>query len=107
MRLGYFTMPVHPINRNWAETLKEDREAVKSAFNQAEHPVQHPLAGEHRERHAEGPIGSDQCPRVGEPFLGVDEVVEPQGRHRREHGVGVEQAVAHDVETLGSTPPAQ
>jgi alkanesulfonate monooxygenase SsuD/methylene tetrahydromethanopterin reductase-like flavin-dependent oxidoreductase (luciferase family) len=28
MRLGYFTMPVHPIDRTWAETLKEDREAV-------------------------------------------------------------------------------
>jgi alkanesulfonate monooxygenase SsuD/methylene tetrahydromethanopterin reductase-like flavin-dependent oxidoreductase (luciferase family) len=26
--LGYFTMPVHPIDRPWAETLKEDREAV-------------------------------------------------------------------------------
>src|SRR4051794_5878601 len=28
MRLGYFTMPVHPIERDWAQTLKEDREAV-------------------------------------------------------------------------------
>ena len=28
MRLGYFTMPVHPLHRPWAETLKEDREAV-------------------------------------------------------------------------------
>src|SRR5438477_8714662 len=28
MRLGYFTMPVHPMHRNWAQTLKEDREAV-------------------------------------------------------------------------------
>src|SRR6201747_429157 len=28
MRLGYFTMPVHPIHRNWVETLKEDREAI-------------------------------------------------------------------------------
>jgi len=28
MRLGYFTMPVHPMHRTWAETLKEDREAV-------------------------------------------------------------------------------
>ena len=23
MRLGYFTMPVHPLHRPWAETLKE------------------------------------------------------------------------------------
>jgi alkanesulfonate monooxygenase SsuD/methylene tetrahydromethanopterin reductase-like flavin-dependent oxidoreductase (luciferase family) len=28
MRLGYFTMPVHPMHRNWAETLKEDRQAI-------------------------------------------------------------------------------
>src|SRR3981081_3561044 len=28
MRLGYFTMPVHPIHRPWAETLQEDRQAV-------------------------------------------------------------------------------
>src|SRR6478735_9604000 len=28
MRLGYFTMPVHPMHLNWAETLKEDREAI-------------------------------------------------------------------------------
>ena len=28
MRLGYFTMPVHPMHRNWAETLQEDREAI-------------------------------------------------------------------------------
>src|SRR5205085_8501317 len=28
MRLGYFTMPVHPVHRNWAETLQQDRQAV-------------------------------------------------------------------------------
>src|SRR5690242_5616997 len=28
MRLGYFTRPVHPIHRPWAETLQEDREAI-------------------------------------------------------------------------------
>src|SRR5262249_52172545 len=28
MRLGYFTMPVHPMHPDWAETLKEDREAI-------------------------------------------------------------------------------
>ncbi|MBV9261995.1 MAG: LLM class flavin-dependent oxidoreductase, partial [Pseudolabrys sp.] len=27
MRLGYFTMPVHPLHRDWSETLREDREA--------------------------------------------------------------------------------
>jgi len=27
MRLGYFTMPVHPLGRAWSQTLREDREA--------------------------------------------------------------------------------
>ena len=28
MKLGYFTMPLHPVGRDWRETLEEDREAV-------------------------------------------------------------------------------
>jgi alkanesulfonate monooxygenase SsuD/methylene tetrahydromethanopterin reductase-like flavin-dependent oxidoreductase (luciferase family) len=28
MRLGYFTMPVHPLTRDWSQTLREDREAI-------------------------------------------------------------------------------
>jgi alkanesulfonate monooxygenase SsuD/methylene tetrahydromethanopterin reductase-like flavin-dependent oxidoreductase (luciferase family) len=28
MRLGFFTMPVHPIGRDWSQTLREDREAI-------------------------------------------------------------------------------
>jgi alkanesulfonate monooxygenase SsuD/methylene tetrahydromethanopterin reductase-like flavin-dependent oxidoreductase (luciferase family) len=28
MRLGYFSMPLHPLGRPWAETLQEDRAAV-------------------------------------------------------------------------------
>lgn len=44
MRLGFFTMPIHPIDRNVAETLKEDREAFLLAdrlgFDEA-------LVGEH------------------------------------------------------------
>ena len=28
MRLGYFTMPVHPLGRSWTETLQEDREQI-------------------------------------------------------------------------------
>src|SRR3954454_18243902 len=28
MRLGYFTMPIHPPQRDYAATLKEDREAI-------------------------------------------------------------------------------
>jgi alkanesulfonate monooxygenase SsuD/methylene tetrahydromethanopterin reductase-like flavin-dependent oxidoreductase (luciferase family) len=28
MRLGYFTMPVHPMHRDWRQTLQEDRQAI-------------------------------------------------------------------------------
>ncbi len=28
MKIGYFTMPIHPASRNYTQTLKEDREAV-------------------------------------------------------------------------------
>ena len=28
MKLGYFTMPLHPVGRDWRQTLEEDREAV-------------------------------------------------------------------------------
>ena len=28
MKLAYFAMPVHPMERDWVQTLKEDREAV-------------------------------------------------------------------------------
>lgn len=28
MRLGYFAMPMHPLGRDWADTLQEDRQAV-------------------------------------------------------------------------------
>ena len=28
MKLGFFTMPLHPVGRNWRQTLAEDREAV-------------------------------------------------------------------------------
>lgn len=28
MNLSYFTMPLHPLQRNYTETLKEDREAI-------------------------------------------------------------------------------
>jgi alkanesulfonate monooxygenase SsuD/methylene tetrahydromethanopterin reductase-like flavin-dependent oxidoreductase (luciferase family) len=28
MKLGYFTMPIHPSTRNYTQTLKEDREAI-------------------------------------------------------------------------------
>lgn len=44
MKLGYFTMPMHPMGRNWAETLKEDREAILLADTLGFHDA---FVGEH------------------------------------------------------------
>ena len=27
MKLGFFTMPIHPLDKDWRQSLKEDREA--------------------------------------------------------------------------------
>jgi alkanesulfonate monooxygenase SsuD/methylene tetrahydromethanopterin reductase-like flavin-dependent oxidoreductase (luciferase family) len=44
MRLGYFTMPVHPMDRDWGETLKEDRAAIILADELGYHDA---FMGEH------------------------------------------------------------
>ena len=44
MRLGYFTMPVHPMHRDWSETLREDREAIILADKLGFHDA---FVGEH------------------------------------------------------------
>jgi alkanesulfonate monooxygenase SsuD/methylene tetrahydromethanopterin reductase-like flavin-dependent oxidoreductase (luciferase family) len=44
MRLGYFTMPMHPLHRPWAETLQEDREIVMLADKLGFHDA---FIGEH------------------------------------------------------------
>jgi alkanesulfonate monooxygenase SsuD/methylene tetrahydromethanopterin reductase-like flavin-dependent oxidoreductase (luciferase family) len=44
MRLGYFTMPVHPMDRDWAQTLKEDRAAIILADELGYHDA---FMGEH------------------------------------------------------------
>src|SRR3954465_9234405 len=44
MRLGYFTMPLHPRHRNPTETLQEDREAIILADRLGFHD---PFVGEH------------------------------------------------------------
>ena len=31
MKLGFFTMPVHPLNKDWRQSLAEDREAFMLA----------------------------------------------------------------------------
>ncbi|WP_193669818.1 LLM class flavin-dependent oxidoreductase [Nocardioides salarius] len=44
MRLGYFSMPLHPLGRTWADTLREDREAVLLADSLGFHDA---FIGEH------------------------------------------------------------
>ena len=44
MRLGYFTMPVHPMGRDWAQTLREDRETIILADKLGFHDA---FVGEH------------------------------------------------------------
>jgi len=44
MRLGYFTMPVHPLGRDWSQTLREDREAFIQADQLGFHDA---FMGEH------------------------------------------------------------
>jgi alkanesulfonate monooxygenase SsuD/methylene tetrahydromethanopterin reductase-like flavin-dependent oxidoreductase (luciferase family) len=44
VRLGYFAMPLHPLGRNWQETLREDQEAVVLADRLGFHDA---FIGEH------------------------------------------------------------
>jgi alkanesulfonate monooxygenase SsuD/methylene tetrahydromethanopterin reductase-like flavin-dependent oxidoreductase (luciferase family) len=44
MRLGCFTMPVHPMGRDWSQTLREDREAIMLADKLGFHDA---FMGEH------------------------------------------------------------
>ena len=44
MRLGYFSMPLHPLGRTWQDTLREDREAVVLADQLGFHDA---FIGEH------------------------------------------------------------
>ena len=50
MKLGYFTMPIHPVAKDWRQSLREDREAFMLAdelgFTEA-------YAGEHATDRAE------------------------------------------------------
>jgi alkanesulfonate monooxygenase SsuD/methylene tetrahydromethanopterin reductase-like flavin-dependent oxidoreductase (luciferase family) len=55
MRLGYFTMPVHPLHRNWTETLREDRQAIILADKLGFHDA---FVGEHLTDKAENVTNS-------------------------------------------------
>jgi len=57
MRLGYFTMPLHPPHRDPAQTLQEDRDAVILADNLGFHDA---FVGEHL---------TDRCENVTNSFI--------------------------------------
>ena len=65
MRLGYFTMPVHPMYRDWSETLREDREAIiladKLGFYDA-------FVGEHL---------ADRCENITNSMIFLSSLIEP------------------------------
>ena len=44
MKLGFFTMPIHPLYRNYTQTLKEDRETIILADKLGYHDA---FVGEH------------------------------------------------------------
>src|SRR6266850_7722060 len=57
MRLGYFTMPLHPLHRDPAETLQEDREAIILADRLGFHDA---FVGEHL---------TDRCENITNSFI--------------------------------------
>jgi len=57
MRLGYFTMPLHPPHRDPAQTLQEDREAIILADRLGFHDA---FVGEHL---------TDRCENVTNSFI--------------------------------------
>src|SRR5207302_7941069 len=57
MRLGYFTMPLHPPHRDPAQTLQEDREAIVLADRLGFHDA---FVGEHL---------TDRCENVTNSFI--------------------------------------
>jgi alkanesulfonate monooxygenase SsuD/methylene tetrahydromethanopterin reductase-like flavin-dependent oxidoreductase (luciferase family) len=65
MRLGYFTMPVHPMHRDWSETLREDREAIILADKLGFHDA---FVGEHL---------ADRCENVTNSMIFLSSLIEP------------------------------
>ena len=57
MRLGYFTMPMHPLDRDYTTTLKQDRETIMLCDALGYHDA---FVGEHLTDTA-----IDACPRRG------------------------------------------
>jgi alkanesulfonate monooxygenase SsuD/methylene tetrahydromethanopterin reductase-like flavin-dependent oxidoreductase (luciferase family) len=68
MRLGYFTMPVHPLGRDWSTTLREDREAVILADKLGFHDA---FIGEHL---------TDRCESITNSMLFLATLI-PETKH--------------------------
>lgn len=68
MRFGYFTMPVHPMHRDWRETLREDREAIILADKLGFHDA---FVGEHL---------TDRCENVTNSMMFLATLI-PETKH--------------------------
>ena len=100
MRLGYFTMPVHPIGRDWSQTLREDREAIiladKLGFYDA-------FVGEHL---------TDACENITNSMLFhatlIHDTKTDQARHRHHQSgadaSGRDRGQRGDVRSSGARP---
>ena len=98
MRLGYFTMPVHPIGRDWSQTLREDRETIILADKLGFHDA---FIGEHL---------TDACENVTNSMLFLATLISDtktnQARHRHHQPVadasGGDRGERGDVRSSGA-----
>ena len=82
MKLGFFTMPIHPVEKDWRQSLREDREAFLLADEVVlkvglvgDEPAQHgvPDGGVRQ------PAGFERTREVGHDELPAIDAVYPQG----------------------------
>ena len=100
MRLGYFTMPVHPMGRDWSQTLREDREAIILADKLGFHDA---FVGEHL---------TDACENITNSMLFLATLIHDtktdQARHRHHQSgadaSGGDRGQRGDVRPSGAGP---
>ncbi len=96
MKLGFFTMPIHPLEKDWRQALAEDREAFVLATNSAssrpmsastspteaeKHHLEHHVPRLDRHRDEADPPGNGH----GQPAQSSSRCAGGQRRHARPH----------------------
>ena len=79
MKLGFFTMPIHPLEKDWRQSLKEDREALLPTD---ETGVSEAYVGEHVTDRTEN---ITICPDVVTLMTATEEGARPRRGHIRSH----------------------